>query len=81
VEGNWSWRNLRYYPGVCLENLRKTMKNLSQDSRSPGQDLDPGPPKYEAGVLTTRPRRSGRTVQFVGSSVMYSIRTSYEMIK
>jgi hypothetical protein len=33
-------------------------KNLSQDSRSPGRDLKPGPPEYEAGVLTTRPRRS-----------------------
>jgi hypothetical protein len=43
--------------GICLEGLRKTTKNLSQDSRSPGRDLNPGPPEYEAGVLTTRPRR------------------------
>jgi hypothetical protein len=50
-----SWPNLRYYSGICLEGLRKTTKNLSQDSRSPGRDLDPGPPEYEAGVLTTRP--------------------------
>jgi hypothetical protein len=33
-----SWPNLRYYPGICLEGLRKTKKNLSQDSRSPGRD-------------------------------------------
>jgi hypothetical protein len=33
------------------------MKIISQDSRSPGRDLNPGPPKYEAGVLTTRHRR------------------------
>jgi hypothetical protein len=46
------------YSGICLEGLKKTMKNLSQDSRSPGQDLNPRPPKYEAGVLTTQPRRS-----------------------
>jgi hypothetical protein len=26
------------------------MINLCQDSRSPGRDLNPGPPKYEAGV-------------------------------
>jgi hypothetical protein len=54
----WSWPNLKYYPYNCLEGLRKTMKNLSQDSRSPGQDLNPGHPEYEAGVLTIQPRCS-----------------------
>jgi hypothetical protein len=49
--------NFGYYPGICREGLRKTMKNLSQDTRSPSRDLKPGPPEYEAGVLTTRPRR------------------------
>jgi hypothetical protein len=34
------------------------MKNLSQDSRYLGGELNPGPPEYEAGVLTTLPRRS-----------------------
>jgi hypothetical protein len=34
------------------------MKTLGQDSRSPGRDLNPGSPEYEAGVLITRPRRS-----------------------
>jgi hypothetical protein len=29
------------------------MKNFCQDSQSVGQDLNPGPPKYEAGVLST----------------------------
>jgi hypothetical protein len=48
------WPNLRYYPNICLEGLRKTTKSLSQDSRSPGRDLNLGPPKYEAGVLTTQ---------------------------
>jgi hypothetical protein len=33
------------------------MKNLSQDSRPPGQYLNPGPTEYEAGVLTNRLRR------------------------
>jgi hypothetical protein len=28
----WPWPNLRYYPGICLEGLRKTMRNLSQHS-------------------------------------------------
>jgi hypothetical protein len=34
--------------------------NQSQESRSTGQDLNPGPPEYEAGALTTRPPRSIR---------------------
>jgi hypothetical protein len=33
------------------------MKGLIQDSQSLGQDLNPGPPKYEVRVLTMRPRR------------------------
>jgi hypothetical protein len=33
-------------------------KNLSYDSRSPSRYLNPGPPAYEAGVLTTQPRHS-----------------------
>jgi hypothetical protein len=52
-----SWPNLRYCHGIYLEGLRKTTKNLSWDSRSPGRDLNPGPLEYEAGVLTTRLRR------------------------
>jgi hypothetical protein len=54
---NMSWYNSRYYPGICLEGLRKGTKSLSQDSRSPGRDFKPGFPKYKAGMLTTRPRR------------------------
>jgi hypothetical protein len=46
-------------PGSCLDVERKTTKTLSQDSL----DLNPGPPEYEAGVPTTRPQRSVRTVQ------------------
>jgi hypothetical protein len=38
-----------YLPGGSEENH----KNLSQDSQSPSQDLNLGPPEYEAGVLTT----------------------------
>jgi hypothetical protein len=43
---------------ICLEGLKKTMKNLSLNSRSPGRDLNTGPPEYEIWVLTTRPRCS-----------------------
>jgi hypothetical protein len=40
-----------------FHGLRKTTKILSQDSRSPGRDLNAGPPEYEAEVLTTRSLR------------------------
>lgn len=46
--------NLSYYPSICLEELRKSMKVLSQDNKFPGQDFNLGPPKYETGMLTTR---------------------------
>jgi hypothetical protein len=42
-----SWPNLRYYPGICLKELRKTMKGFSQDSKFLGRDLNGGPPEYE----------------------------------
>jgi hypothetical protein len=45
--------HLRYYPSIFREGLNKTTKNIIQDSRYLGQGLDPGPPEYEAGVLTT----------------------------
>jgi hypothetical protein len=41
-----------------MEGLRKTTKNRSLDSLSSGRDLNPGPPEYEAEVLTSQPRRS-----------------------
>jgi hypothetical protein len=44
-----SWPNLRYYSDNYLEGLRKTTKNLSQNSRFQGQDFSTRPPEYEAG--------------------------------
>jgi hypothetical protein len=52
------WPNLKYYLDNCLERLRKTTINLSQDSLSLGRELNPEPPEYEAGVLAIRLRRS-----------------------
>jgi hypothetical protein len=40
-----SWPQLRDYPSICLEGLRKT---LSQDSWSSGRDLNLGPSEDEA---------------------------------
>jgi hypothetical protein len=53
-----SWPNSMYYPGICLEGLMRTTKNLSQDRRTSGRDLNSGPPEYEAAVLSTQPRCS-----------------------
>jgi hypothetical protein len=40
----------RHLPG----GTEKTHKNHSQDSLSPGRNLNSEPPEYEAGVLSTR---------------------------
>jgi hypothetical protein len=53
MEGSGRGLILRYYPGIRLEGLRKTTKKLSQDSQSPGRDLNLEPPEYKVGVLTT----------------------------
>jgi hypothetical protein len=53
-----SWPNLKVgllCPVTHLEGLRKTTKTLRQDSRSSGQDWNPGPPEYESEMLTTWP--------------------------
>jgi hypothetical protein len=36
-----------------FEGTEENHKNLSQDSWSPGQDLNPGSPAYKAGGLNT----------------------------
>jgi hypothetical protein len=44
----------------CKIRGKITKKDIRQDSRSPGRDLNQGFPEYESGVLTTAPRRSVR---------------------
>jgi hypothetical protein len=46
-------RSSQYLPGG-----NEKPRNVSQDRRSSGGDLNPGFPEYEAGVLTARPRRT-----------------------
>jgi hypothetical protein len=41
-EWNLSWPNSRSNPGICLEVVRKTTINLSQDNRSPAPKFEPG---------------------------------------
>jgi hypothetical protein len=52
-----SWPNLRYYAGIFLARLRKTIKTC-QASQSPGQVFNWGPLEYESGGLTTRMQHS-----------------------
>jgi hypothetical protein len=54
----WPLPNLRQYPNIRLEGLRKIMKDISQDGRSQDRYLKPGSPEYEVGILTSRPRPS-----------------------
>jgi hypothetical protein len=47
------WPNFKV---LSLHSPRKTKENhekLRRNSRSPGRDLNPEPPEYETGVLTT----------------------------
>jgi hypothetical protein len=37
-----------YYPGIRLEELTKTTKTLSQDSRSSSRDFNPELPEYDS---------------------------------
>jgi hypothetical protein len=50
------WHNVRYYPDIRLERLSETTKYLSQDSRSPGWDFNPGPPEEVEETLFSQPR-------------------------
>jgi hypothetical protein len=55
VGGICCGRSVWCHPSIWPEDLRDTFR---QDSRSLGRDLNLRPFKYEAAVLTTRPRRS-----------------------
>jgi hypothetical protein len=53
---NRSLLRLSYCRGICRAILRENTKNLSQDIWSPDWDLNPGPPKYAAVMLSHGPR-------------------------
>jgi hypothetical protein len=48
---------IRDYCDTRLEGLRKTTKTSIIIASRRGPESSPGPPEYEAVVLTTRPRR------------------------
>jgi hypothetical protein len=50
-----SWLNLKALSPHLPGRIEETTKNFSQDSRSPGRYLNPGPHEYKARLLTTRP--------------------------
>jgi hypothetical protein len=60
--------NISHYPCIFLEGLRRATKTLNRDSRSPGRDMKPRPPEYEAQVLTTRQWRS---VQPISAATLF----------
>jgi hypothetical protein len=45
----------RITPASAWRNWEKTLKTR-QDSRFSGQGFHPGPPEYDAGIMTTRSR-------------------------
>jgi hypothetical protein len=59
--GKWSWPYLRYSSGVFLK-LGGRAQNVSQDSRNPYRDFNPGHPEYEVEVLPARIRHSVKIV-------------------
>lgn len=57
----WKEAGVASFKGVSRNfsgGSEKNHDNLSQSSQSPGRDLKSRPPAYEAGVITTGPRRS-----------------------
>jgi hypothetical protein len=50
--------NLRYYPRIFMEILRKSTRNLSRGSQSQGRYLNPGTFENEVIVLPTQPQCS-----------------------
>jgi hypothetical protein len=71
VSERWSGKNMErvllcHLPGGNEENHENP-------HRSPGWDLNPEPPEYKVGVLTTQPRRSCYILIFVSLSRDYSI--------
>jgi hypothetical protein len=51
------WTNFMALSWQSPGRTEESHKHVSQDSQSPVLDLNAAPPKYETGVLTSRPRR------------------------
>jgi hypothetical protein len=64
---------LRFCSGVCMEGLRKTTKNLNQDSRSPV-------PRFEPGTSRIRNRSVNRSTTTFGQ-IQLSFRNETEFLR
>jgi hypothetical protein len=58
------WPYLSYYSNTFLEGLRKTPKNISQDSLSLDREVNPIPAEYKTGVPTARLLRPAHLILF-----------------
>jgi hypothetical protein len=56
-ERKQSWPNFKLLSKYFSGGTEGNHEHFIEDIRSPGRDFNPGPAEYEAGVLTTRPRR------------------------
>jgi hypothetical protein len=65
MKGNDSGLNLKYYPRIRLEGLRKSAKNGRRDSQHANRDLSTVSPAYEAESLSTTPRSSVKWLPFL----------------
>jgi hypothetical protein len=45
---------LRYYPSICLDRLRENNAKCIEGNSPMGPESNPGSPKYEVEVITTR---------------------------
>jgi hypothetical protein len=66
----------RYYSSIRMEGLRKAAKTLSQDSRSPGRDLNPGPPEYKARISSLIKFILNEVVNIVAKPVVIYVRST-----
>jgi hypothetical protein len=69
----WSLYNFKVLSRISPGGTDVNTKNLIQDSRSAGQNLNLGPPEYKAGVLATRPRRSVVSVEAAPICLRWSL--------
>jgi hypothetical protein len=64
-------------PGIWLEEQHKTMRNTSQNSHAPHQDLMLGPSKYKATAQPNDFNTSTYTLHKTSQSISFGIRLVY----
>jgi hypothetical protein len=71
-----SWPYLRYYPGIRLEELRKTTKILNHDSLSPGPRFEPETSRMRSRNVVNHP-----TMTFVRVAVRNRVSSDWEVLE